>query len=1114
MKEQEQKNLNTQEQTPQQNQDKVKSQTPKNKVIIWSAAGAAAAALSSVVSITTVFSNQRKVSFLDKVLQSIKIDVKDKETKTRDDIKTIADFASSNLDTKLYELVVEEVDGEVNKQPLDKDKPYTTFRTKFALRNKITKAQSNFKIFDFKDVRPPKEKQQLNDLGKISEKEEDRFNDKVQIVFINNFNRGQHLASEVAKKENGEFKHFRIFLKQDNNDALQYEIKNVNVQTDDNNAEATFSYQLKVKSIDDEKFISDKLEIKFKDFAIPSTLLTEYLNSLEFKYKDAENTYIQDANKEGIIEGTPLKNSNYILEFEKFEKNLDTVQAIVKIVDRNTKETSQTRQIDMAGFFNYKKIVADAASKITFDYTDKQNTFANSLNKIFLTNTLSLQAHHDNLEVVYTGRELQQEDENDPAKRTNVVVSYVIRDKKTQHQSEPKTYIIKDFKNYLIKSELDTYIDSVENPLAVASAATKEASSINNFSQLTSQLDNSYVVDPTSVEISYPTDLVSIKVSFRIKEKNGGSDISSKQVQKIIPGFKMPQKLIEDLAQKVSFDVSGKNTKIAYEIWDQFSKIDQKTIDSRCAFVKSSIKVKQTDKDKITVTYKIKDKVNETTSQEYSKVISGFQVSDQNESKFLYDVIERDGHKVAVLTKRKENLVFKVPAKIGCYKVIKANTLYVNETFDRNYFVEVEDGIEEIERLIINTYDEKYAQILGVKLPKSIKKIDTLIDGESGDLYCISLYDNIKEINNLFSSYCNTVKSDAVYESKKHKGVSGYYHGISKEVWPSFDINQQTGSTTLKGSFRFMLNEAGGSNTKTLRYTQDKIHHKYYLESNDEKKLYKFHDVEETSGEFSDNLKYTHIEKNAFTGSKLTKFTLQSNTLTKLDDYLFDSTNSALKEVDLRNFQRDNFNFEMIADANNIETLRLPDFQSDNGANEIDYTFANWNGIKNLYLPKNVRKISKQLVTGSANSIKNINFNELTKLEHLGTGDANVYRPIFGSVVGMETIDLSQTKLKTICRQAFWWPQFKKIILPQTVEQIGPFFMFGSEKNGNYNAIYSNEPTQHATVQLNFSGVTVEVKGHSQKPSGWNQYWVGQHWTSSTQTGVYPAELKIEWKSL
>ncbi|MDD1359050.1 hypothetical protein PT302_03615, partial [Metamycoplasma hyosynoviae] len=94
MKEQEQKKLNNQEVKPQPNQDKVKTQNPKNKVIIWSAAGASITALSSIVTLTTVFSNQRKVSFLDKVLQSLKIDVKDKEIKTKDDIKTIADFVA------------------------------------------------------------------------------------------------------------------------------------------------------------------------------------------------------------------------------------------------------------------------------------------------------------------------------------------------------------------------------------------------------------------------------------------------------------------------------------------------------------------------------------------------------------------------------------------------------------------------------------------------------------------------------------------------------------------------------------------------------------------------------------------------------------------------------------------------------------------------------------------------------------------------------------------------------------------------------------------------------------------------------------------------------------
>ncbi|MDD1378006.1 hypothetical protein PT308_03405, partial [Metamycoplasma hyosynoviae] len=240
MKEQEQKNLNNQEVKPQSNQDKVKTQNPKTKVIMWSSIGATAAALSSVASLSTVFSNQRKVSFLDKVLQSLKIDVKDKEIKTKDDIKTIADFVASGLNNKLYELIVETEENEVNKQPLDKDKPYTTFRTKFAIRNKFTKAQSNYQSFEFRDIKPPKEKAELDKLGQISLNEKDRINDKVKIEFLN-FNRNIKLASEVAAKdENGKFKYFNIYLKQDNNDAFQYEIVNINVKTDDEKSTAIF----------------------------------------------------------------------------------------------------------------------------------------------------------------------------------------------------------------------------------------------------------------------------------------------------------------------------------------------------------------------------------------------------------------------------------------------------------------------------------------------------------------------------------------------------------------------------------------------------------------------------------------------------------------------------------------------------------------------------------------------------------------------------------------------------------------------------------------------------------------------------------------------------------
>ncbi|KDE41965.1 hypothetical protein NPL7_01695 [Metamycoplasma hyosynoviae] len=1108
MKEQEQKNLNTQEQSPQQNQDKTKAQSPKTKVIVWSTAGAAIAALSSVASLTTVFSNQRKVSFLDKVLQSIKIDVKDKETKTKDDIKTIANFVSSNLDTKLYELVVEEVEGEVNKQPLDKDKPYTTFRTKFAIRNKITKAQSNYKIFEFRDIKPPKEKEQLNELGKISENEIDRVNDKVKIEFIN-FNRGQHLASAVAAKdESGKYKYFNIYLKQDNSDTLQYEIVNVNVETNDNEAEATFSYQLKVKSIEDEKFISDKLSIKFKDFAIPSTQLTEYLNSLQFKYKDAEKTYLQDAIKEGIIEGTPLKNSNYTLEFEKFEKKLDTIQAIVKIVDKNTKETSQTRQIDIIGFFDYKKVVAEAASKITFDYTGKQNTFANSLDKIFLTNTLSSQSHHNNLEVIYTGRELQQEDENDPIKRTNVVVSFQIRDKKTQHLSGARTYTINGFKAYKTKAELDDYITKINQPITIKTNANSiEASTITNLSQLNANLNSTFEIDPGSVEISYPADLVSIKVSFRIKEKNGRPDIFSKQVHTTIDGFKMPQKLVEDLAQKITFDVANKNNIMAYEMWDKFSSIQVSNKDQNIDF-EGVPSVKQTDKNKITVTYKVKDKNNNSTvSQEYSKTITGFKTSIQNEDSFLYDVIERNGNKVAVLTGRTKD-VFVVPAKIGSYKVVKANTLYANESnFSTSYFVEVEEGVEEIERLIINTYDEKYAQILGVKLPKSIKKIDTLIAGESGDLYYLEMYDNVESVNNLFSSYSNIYTKDAQYKPVKYNLSTGYYLGLKKERWTNFDINSN-GYANLKGSFKLKLHSA--NQNKKLKLREDDVNNKYYLESSDGSKLYKFYDNKETSTEYNDNLGYSWLAKNAFTGNKLTKFTLNASNLNKLDYFMFDFTNKELKVVDLRNHKKDSFNFDMIADANTIDELFLPEFQNNGGQNVMAYTLKNYNAITKLHLPKNVKQISRNIITGKG-KLKYINLEELTLLETIGEENRN-YAVFAHSFSEIGTLDFTKsTKLKLINRRAFNWISVN-LKLPM-VERIERFFYYGSVKQEQMNNwINSNNPEDWAKVQLDFYGlITISIKGYTSKPDRWSPYWAGQYWKQNQQGGVSEKGFKILW---
>ncbi|UTO26882.1 hypothetical protein [Metamycoplasma hyosynoviae] len=625
MKEKEQKKLNNQEVKPQQNQDKVKTQNPKNKVIIWSAAGAAITALSSIVTLTTVFSNQRKVAYLDKVLQSLKIDVKDKDTKTKDDIKNIADFVASGLNNKLYELIVETEENEVNKQPLDKDKPYTTFRTKFAIRNKVTKAQSNYQSFEFRDIKPPKEKAELDKLGQISANEKDRINDKVKIEFLN-FNRNIKLASEVAEKdENGKFKYFNIYLKQDNNDVLQYEIVNVDVKTDDEKSTAIFSYQIKVKSIDDDKFTSNVLEVKFNDFAKTSTQLTQYLNELTFSYEDASSVFPQDAIQTKVIaknKGVNLP-SNYELIFTEFKTEggyPKKIDAIVKLKDNANNIISNSRSIEITGF-----------------------------------------------------------------------------------------------KNYLTPEELNAYIDQVE--LDVENKSSQYISDINNQNQILRKTfdNNKYEIDLSTFVIEKLSDLVSINVHFRIKEKEGRPGIYSKQVSKTITGFKMPQELIENLAQKVEFDVSTKNDHMAYEFWDKFDSIDTKIIDKRCEFVQDSIKVKQTDADKITITYKVKDKTNNTISQEYSKTISDFKTSTDNTADFSYEIIEHNGHKVAFLNERKNLSQYKVPAKIGSYKVIKVGTLFsgVNRAYSNGsplYGVVLEEGIQEVSNLIISSIMVKNMQ--------------------------------------------------------------------------------------------------------------------------------------------------------------------------------------------------------------------------------------------------------------------------------------------------------------------------------------------------------------------------------------------------------------------
>ncbi|MDC8938188.1 leucine-rich repeat protein [Metamycoplasma hyosynoviae] len=1014
MKEQEQKNLNTQEQSPQQNQDKVKTQNPKNKVIIWSAAGAAITALSSIVTLTTVFSNQRKVAYLDKVLQSLKIDVKDKDTKTKDDIKNIADFVASGLNNKLYELIVETEENEVNKQPLDKDKPYTTFRTKFAIRNKVTKAQSNYQSFEFRDIKPPKEKAELDKLGQISANEKDRINDKVKIEFLN-FNRNIKLASEVAKKdENGKFKYFNIYLKQDNNDALQYEIVNVDVKTDNEKSTAIFSYQIKVKSIDDDKFTSNVLEVKFNDFAKTSTQLTQYLNELTFSYEDASSVFPQDAIQTKVIaknKGVNLP-SNYELIFTEFKTEggyPKKIDAIVKLKDNANNIISNSRSIEITGF-----------------------------------------------------------------------------------------------KNYLTPEELNAYIDQVE--LDVENKSSQYISDINNQNQILRKTfdNNKYEIDLSTFVIEKLSDLVSINVHFRIKEKEGRPGIYSKQVSKTITGFKMPQELIENLAQKVEFDVSTKDDHMAYEFWDKFDSIDTKIIDKRCEFVQDSIKVKQTDADKITITYKVKDKTNNTISQEYSKTISDFKTSTDNTADFSYEIIEHNGHKVAFLNERKNLSQYKVPAKIGSYKVIKVGTLFsgVNRAYSNGsplYGVVLEEGIQEVSNLIISSdYGEEYAKIAAIKLPKSIKKITSLINGDSSSLTYLEMYDNVETIEGqLFTTFCNYIEKSENYHAQD-VSYSTYYFNLIHDFHSFFTEITADHGRIGKGSFRFnLLKSSEGEKLKL-----NTINEFSFLESADSKILYKVVDNKNSSTEFNNELQYEKISKNAFSGLNIEKINLHLSKL-KHDEqknFILERMKK-LKEIKLTNHKFDQFPMRfLLNDITSLETITFPDFSSDSSSNILDFGL---NGkSQKINLPTNTKEIKAKII--ATDNIENLK--DLKQLRILHNNSFVNFKNT--------TLDFSECPLEEIKHQAFHWTtENVNIILPNTVKKVEPFILYFTEANNKYNIL--DNPFDHINqlYQIQLTGITnviIKVKGIQSKPTEWSDYWVGQYWKNDSTNGIN-GQLKIEW---
>ncbi|MDD1360181.1 leucine-rich repeat domain-containing protein, partial [Metamycoplasma hyosynoviae] len=698
------------------------------------------------------------------------------------------------------------------------------------------------------------------------------------------------------------------------------------VETNDNEAEATFSYQLKVKSIEDEKFISDKLSIKFKDFAIPSTQLTEYLNSLQFKYKDAEKTYLQDAIKEGIIEGTTLANPNYSLEFESFEKleNEQKVKAKVKITDKNTKESSNLREIEIAGFYDYKKIANEVLNKINFNYTSKDLTFANEINKDLLTNNLV--TLDNNRDLVIFDLTYKQENEEDSSKRTNLLVTFKLLNTKTGFKTEEKNYLVSGFKNYLVESELDDYAKTIV--LNVEDKENKFAKDIKTFNEIKKETfnDTKYEFNLNDVNISQPVDLETVRVHFSIREIGGKQNIKSSQHFFDIKGFSLPIEKLNQLIENVSITMPSASSTFAYDMWDDigWNKLTKSQLSDKCEF--NTHLVKQIDKDKIKIEFTIKQKNKSLSSNTKIITIENFKVNDLLEE-WKYTTYSYKGHQVASLNKFLDSDYkdVTVPSHIDGYAVKKASYLFTNDSYTTKlHRITFSEGIEELENTFLN-----YLRVGEITLPKSIKKIT------NGMIKCpnitkLSLYDNIETIDGLIDQY--------------------------------------------KENIEIIINES--SIEKKLKLTtNDNLQ---WLISEDETKLFKVFNKNNSSIEElkikNSIVEITPLALHNLNIKKLIADT--SSKLEKLPSYILDNIN-AIEEINFQNANKLKVIPQAFITSKNLKTVKLPDGLEEILANAFIYS----NKITSLNLPSTLKFIGDSALFGLEECSFSDDIKKLAKIE-------------------------------------------------------------------------------------------------------------------------------------
>ncbi|TDU95383.1 leucine-rich repeat protein, partial [Metamycoplasma hyosynoviae] len=448
------------------------------------------------------------------------------------------------------------------------------------------------------------------------------------------------------------------------------------------------------------------------------------------------------------------------------------------------------------------------------------------------------------------------------------------------------------------------------------------------------------------------------------------------------------------------------------------------------------------------------------------------------------------------LNSRKIQDIFVVPDIIDSFKVKKAMSLYIYENFSRHYSIYVSEGIEEVENLI---YTNEFAtsDLLALSLPKTLKVAKNVIVGQSKKLLYLEMPSNIEHIESLYESSNTTLGDEEVFQD------FAYHFGSENFYGKSLDPNDKK---HWKGGFRVKLYDSQNPNYEI----KEELNRTFsFLIKKNGNKLVKLIEKKITPDQLNLNLTHYNINEivtGALYGSKASKITLVSNTISNLEN-LFSLSNKNLKELDLSGVLKFKHFNNLGPSFNNIEKIVLPNDMGE----KLSFDFANWKSLKEVKLPSTVKTIASGMFYG-CNNLENVNFTDLINLEKIlhpsdKENDNEFPKNMhFISSKVIKKIDLSATKLRALSGYAFQGVNgLEEIVLPSTLQKVGSFIAYRSYLDKGTEDVNDDE------ISFGNKMLTIKIKVHTSKPSGWSDKWIGQYWSQNAQTGTNTTEVKIEW---